>query len=96
MEDYQEALNMTNHPPEVLAQKIAEVTARLDLSELLHQHPLDLSAGQLQRVALGKLLLQDPAILLLDEPTKGIDRFTIQQMTNELRCLVAEGKRFFV
>lgn len=92
MEDYQEALNMTNHPPEVLAQKIAEVTARLDLSELLHQHPLDLSAGQLQRVALGKLLLQDPAILLLDEPTKGIDRFTIQQMTNELRCLVAEGK----
>lgn len=45
----------------------------LNLSDLLTQNPYDLSGGEAERLALGKLLLRKPDILLMDEPTKGLD-----------------------
>lgn len=54
--------------------KRVEVTARLcRIEELLQRHPYDISGGEKQRAALAKLLLKNPEILLLDEPTKGMD-----------------------
>jgi len=53
--------------------KVKAVAELIQIEELLDMHPYDLSGGEQQRAALGKVLLLEPEILLLDEPTKGID-----------------------
>lgn len=76
--------------------RIENITTLLDLTRVLMQHPLDLSGGELQRAALGKLLLIDSKILLLDEPTKGIDNYEKKQLIKLLKELARQGKTILV
>lgn len=62
------------------------------LSEHVAQHPYDLSGGQMQLLALAKLELTDPDLLLLDEPTKGLDPNARLQVLRTLRRLQNAGK----
>ena len=62
-----------------------------DLSGLLTRHPYDLSGGQQQLTALAKVLAQKPRLLLLDEPTKGLDAHTRSAFIGVIRQLNAEG-----
>ena len=65
--------------------------ARLALSGLEERHPYDLSGGEQQKTALAKLLLARPQLLLLDEPTKGLDAFTKAELMAILGTLASEG-----
>lgn len=71
--------------------KIAAITEKLGIDALLDSHPFDLSGGEQQKAAFAKILLMKPRILLLDEPTKGIDAYSKKILGEMLKGLQKEG-----
>lgn len=71
--------------------RVEEMLDWLELSGQREQNPMDLSGGQQQRLALGKLLLLEPEILLLDEPTKGMDAAFKRKLSGYLQELSRGG-----
>ena len=70
---------------------LAYVTELCRLDALLGRHPYDLSGGEQQRAALAKILLTQPDILLLDEPTRGLDAAFKAELAELLQSLLAQG-----
>ena len=70
---------------------VAAMLERFGLAGRAANHPYDLSGGQQQLLALAKLLLTDPALLLLDEPTKGLDASSKLLVADALRERAATG-----
>ena len=74
-------------------EQAAEAMAqRFGLSDQLSRHPFDLSGGQQQKLAIAKLLLAQPRLLFLDEPTKGLDPASSADLSRIVKALAAEGK----
>lgn len=71
--------------------RVAQVVQLCELEPLLGMHPYDLSGGEQQRAALAKVLLLRPRILLLDEPTKGLDGYFKEKLAAILKSLQAAG-----
>ena len=70
---------------------IDRIATLCQITELLDSHPYDLSGGEQQRAALAKVLLTKPRLLLLDEPTKGIDSFFKETFAGILSDLKKQG-----
>lgn len=72
--------------------KIQEIAEFLEINTLMDKHPYDISGGEQQRVALGKVLLLEPDLLLMDEPTKGLDNLLKMKFGELLRRLASNGR----
>lgn len=73
------------------ADEVQAMMGELGLADRARLHPYDLSGGQRQMLALGKLLLVHPRLLLLDEPTKGLDRAAREQVAGMIESARREG-----
>lgn len=81
----QKNLGMENHTI------IMQLLEKLDLAQYRHSNPRDLSSGERQRVALASVLASAPRVLLLDEPTRGIDYGLKVKLGSLLQTLVKNG-----
>ncbi len=78
-------LQMRKLPREEIDRKVKEAARVLDMTHLLERKPRELSGGQQQRVALGRALVRDPAVFLMDEPLSNLDAKLRVQMRSEIK-----------
>ncbi|MDQ7246341.1 ABC transporter ATP-binding protein [Dongia sedimenti] len=78
-------LQMRKLPRDEIDRKVKEAARVLDMTHLLERKPRELSGGQQQRVALGRALVRDPAVFLMDEPLSNLDAKLRVQMRSELK-----------
>ena len=90
-EDYDEIRHVMGYSEAEMKEKIEETAELMGISHLLDRQPYDLSGGEQQKAAIGKVLLLQPRFLLLDEPTKGIDAWSKMQLQKLLKGLKQRG-----
>lgn len=90
-EDLEEVLIIKNKDKDFIENEIIRVSKLLNIENLLNQHPYDLSGGEMQRVGLAKIMLLNPKIILLDEPTKGLDVYFKEEIAQILLKLKNMG-----
>lgn len=86
-EDLEEVLILQNKDRKYIDKEVKRVSKLLDIEHLLEHHPYDLSGGELQRAGMAKVMLLNPKIILLDEPTKGLDAYCKEEIGKMLMKL---------
>jgi ABC-type sugar transport system ATPase subunit len=82
-------LEMRGLPREEIARRVERAAALLEIGELLDRRPRELSGGQRQRVAMGRALVREPDVFLLDEPLSNLDA----KLRGQVRAEIAELRR---
>jgi energy-coupling factor transporter ATP-binding protein EcfA2 len=83
-------------PAEERRRAVAAALAAVGLSELADRHPRDLSGGERERVAVAAALISRPRVLVLDEPTRGMDEETSTRLIGLLHAHAADGNASLV
>lgn len=91
IDDYTELCKIKGIEKSAYEDKINSVAEKLGIKDLLENHPYDLSGGEIQKCALGKVLISEPKILLLDEPTKGVDAYSKIALSKILQEIKSGG-----
>ena len=86
------ALTLSNVSEKEKVEKASALLARLGLEKMLKRKPNQLSGGQKQRVAIARALINDPDIILADEPTGALDSGTTAQILEILKEIADDGK----
>ncbi len=76
------SLKLRKEPKDVIDQKVREAAEILDITQYLDRKPKALSGGQRQRVAIGRAIVRDPKVMLMDEPLSNLDA----KLRNEMRA----------
>lgn len=77
-------------------EKALEITESFVIRDLAARHPMALSGGQKQRVAIASSVAAGRDIILMDEPTSGMDELNLMRLSKELKRLKAVGKTVYV
>lgn len=91
IDDYTELCKIKGIEKSDYEDKINSIAEKLGIKDLLENHPYDLSGGEIQKCALGKVLISKPKILLLDEPTKGVDAYSKLSLCKILQEIKSDG-----
>ena len=89
-------LKLRKFPKRVIDQKVREAAEILDITELLKRKPKALSGGQRQRVAIGRAIVREPQVFLMDEPLSNLDAKLRNQMRSEILKLRQKVNTTFI